>query len=140
MDRRKFTKIAAALAGLLAAPFRVSAASHQLPGQQEGPPPKITRLRIGTWQTADLRRANRIACEAGQPQPWPDPPDDKNNYWAEVIKDGDRHLYRVGETAVEISGHEYERVLANPDTYYFSQTLKVHVRLERKRDGIPALV
>ena len=62
------------------------------------------------------------------------------NYWADIIKDGDRHFYRVGETAIEISEFEYGYVLANPNLYYFSQTLKVHVRLPRARQGPAAQV
>ena len=58
-----------------------------------------------------------------------------DNYWADIFKDGDRHFYRVGETAVEISEFEYGYVLANPNMYYFSQTLKVYVRLLRARRG-----
>ena len=67
-------------------------------------------------------------------------PDDENNYWAEVVKDGDQVLLRVGETAVEISEFEYGYVQANPNLYYFSQTLKVHVRLLRARQGPAAQV
>ena len=63
-----------------------------------------------------------------------------DNYWADIIKDGDRHFYRVGETGVEISEFEYGYVLANPNMYYFSQTLKVHVRLLRARQGQAAQV
>jgi hypothetical protein len=140
MNRRQFAKIAAALASLLAAPFGATAASHPLPAKEERPPPTVTRLRIGTHKTADIRRANRLAHDAGQPQPWPDPPDDENNYWADLIKDGDQHFYRVGETAVEISEFEYGCVLANPNMYYFSQTLKVYVRLLRARESPAAQV
>lgn len=63
-----------------------------------------------------------------------------DNYWADIIKDGDRHFYRVGETAIEISEFEYGYVLANPNLYYFSQTLKVHVRLLPARQGPAAQV
>lgn len=136
MRRREFTKLAAALAGLFATPFGATASSEAAPATADRPPARITRLRIGTWRTADLRRANRIARDTGRAQPRPEPPDDDDNYWADVIKDGDRHFYRVGDTTVEISELEYERVLTNPNLYYFSQALKVHCRLTRARKGI----
>ncbi|NMQ28398.1 hypothetical protein E4Q23_11915 [Candidatus Accumulibacter phosphatis] len=96
----------------------------------------LQRKRIGTWETADLRRANHIARAAGVAPPWPEPPDDDSNYRAEIIEDGNRHFYRVGDTKVEISELEYERVLSNPTLYYFSRALKLHYRLTRARDGI----
>lgn len=136
MNRREFAKIAAALASLLAAPFAATAASQQLSAWDERLPPTVTRLRIGTHKTANVRRANRLAREAGQPLPCPEPPDDESNYWADLIKDGERFFYRAHGTTVEISEFEYERVLANPNTYYFSQALKVHVRLMRGRQGL----
>ena len=40
---------------------------------------------------------------------------------------------------MEISEFEYGYVLANPNLYYFSQAVKVHVRMQRKRDGLPEL-
>jgi len=57
-----------------------------------------------------------------------------------VIKDGDRYFYRAGDTTIEISEFEYGYVLANPNMYYFSQTLKVHVRLQRARNGAQAQI
>ena len=54
-------------------------------------------------------------------------------------QDGDRYFYRAGDTTVEISEFEYGYVQSNPSLYYFSQTVKVHVRMNRKRDGLPAL-
>ena len=139
MNRRKFSAITAAIASLFAARFGEATLSQPVPVTDHRPTPKVTRLRIGNSGTADLRNANRIAREAGSAWPWPDPPDDDSNYWAEVIADGDRYFYRVGETAVEISEYEYECVLVNPNLYYFSNALKVHVRLNRKRDGLPDL-
>jgi len=97
-------------------------------------------VRIGTHPTIDLRRANREARAAGRPAPHPEPPDDDNNYWADVIKDGDRYFYRAKDTTIEISEFEYGYVLANPNLYYFSQTVKVHVRLERARNGEEARI
>lgn len=136
MRRREFTRLAAALASLFAAPFGATAVSQRALATDDHPLAKVTRLRVGTWQTADLRRANRIARAAGVALPWPEPPDDDSNYWAEIIEDGDRHFYRVGDTTVEISKLEYERVLSNPNLYYFSRALKVHYRLTRATDGI----
>lgn len=57
-----------------------------------------------------------------------------------MIKDGDRYFYRAKGTTIEISEFEYGYVLANPNLYYFSQTVKVHVRLERARHGEEARI
>jgi len=50
-----------------------------------------------------------------------------------------RHFYRAGETTVEISEYEYERVLVNPNMYYFSKALEVNYRFQQKRNGLPGL-
>ena len=145
MKRRDFIKTSTAVATSLGLPVgAVNAASRVagtgVPSAQEAAPARtVTRLRVGTHYTEELRAANRAAREAGLPQPRPDPPDDKHNYWADLIKDGDRYFYRAGDTTVEISEFEYGYVQSNPSLYYFSQTVKVHVRMNRKRDGLPAL-
>ncbi len=135
MNRRQFAKLSALLAGLLNVPRAATAASKIADEPEASLSPTVTRVRIGTHPTIDLRRANREARKAGRPAPHPEPPDDENNYWADVIKDGDRYFYRAKGTAIEISEFEYGYVLANPNLYYFSQTVKVHVRLERARNG-----
>lgn len=135
MNRRQFAKLSALLAGLFNVQRAVSAASKITEESESSPPPTVTRVRIGTHPTIELRRANREARAAGRPAPHPEPPDDDNNYWADVIKDGERYFYRAKDTTIEISEFEYGYVLANPNLYYFSQTLKVHVRLQRARYG-----
>ena len=152
MKRRDFFKSTAALAASLGLPAGAIAAASSLTGAsgvpiQDTPPvtepiateanpvEKATRLRIGNWRTAELREANRIAREAGEPELQPDPPDDEKNYWADAIQRGDEFFYRVGDTTVPISVHEYRWVIADPNTYYFSSALKLHVRIERTRSG-----
>ena len=103
--------------------------------RRPAPAETVTRLRVGTHKTADLREANRLAREAGRPQFRPDPPDDEHNYWADAIQRGDEFFYRVGETTVPISEHEYRMVIANPNTYYFSSALKLHYRIKHAREG-----
>lgn len=143
MKRRDFFKSTAALAASLGLPAGAIAAASSLTGadglavQEDGPAETVTRLRIGTRRTMDLRRANRLAREAGHPQLRPDPPDDENNYWADAIQRGDEFFYRVGDTTVPISEHEYRMVIGNPNTYYFSSALKLHIRIERAREGKP---
>lgn len=66
----------------------------------------VTKIRIGTLHTTDLRQANREALEAGRPAPHPEPLDDHNNYCADLIKDGDRYYYRARSTTIEISEFE----------------------------------
>ena len=144
MKRRDFFKTPAALATALGLPATALATASPDAGAampEDGLPAlplalEVTRLRVGTRDTADLRRANRLAREAGQPQPLPDPPDDENNYWAEAIRWGDRFFYRVGSTMVECSEYDYTMVIANPNTDYFSRALWLHVRIRNKRDGI----
>ena len=36
-----------------------------------------------------------------------------------------------------IRDSEYRMVIANPNLYYFSSALKLHVRIERAREGLP---
>ena len=59
------------------------------------------------------------------------------NYWAEAIRIGDSYFYRVGDIVVPVLEYEYRNVLANPNMYYFSSALKLHYRIQRKRDGVP---
>ena len=47
-------------------------------------------------------------------------------YNAEAIEAGGRCYYRIGATTVEVTKHEYDRVIANPRLYYFSTALKLH--------------
>ncbi len=138
MNRRTFAKLAAAaVAGLFAA-HRLIASLPEV-AQDAARPVTVIPVRIGLRDTHQQRYENRLARNAGKPQPWPDPPDDEHNYWADLIKDSDRYFYRAGDTTVEISEFEYGYVQSNPSLYYFSQTVKVHVRMKRKRNGLPAL-
>ncbi len=114
MNRRKFARISAALAGLLAAPFAVTAANHPASDNSGRPPARITRLRIGNWRTTELRESNRLARASGRTPDRPDPPDDECNYWAEAIEDGERFYYRVDGTTVEITEYEFQMVVRNP--------------------------
>ena len=47
------------------------------------------------------------------------------------------HFYRVGDIVVPATEYEYRMVIANPNMYYFSSALKLHCRIQRKRDGVP---
>jgi hypothetical protein len=137
MKRRDFIQSTAAAAAASILPAAAAAATA--PAQGTTPPldAEVTRVRIGTHRTGDLREANQRAREAGKPQPRPDPPDDENNYWADAIRIGDSHFYRVGDIVVPATEYEYRMVIANPNMYYFSSALKLHYRIQRKRDGVP---
>lgn len=142
MKRREFIKTSAAVAASLGLPAAAVAAASGLTGADGLPIQKaaatadsVTRLRVGTLKTMDLRQANRLAREAGRPQLLPDPPDDENNYWSDAIQRGDEFFYRVGDTTVPISEHEYRMVIGNPNTYYFSSALKLHYRIKHAREG-----
>lgn len=137
MKRREFFQSTAAGAAATVLPAAALAATA--PDEGKAPPldAEVTRLRIGTHGTGDLREANRLAREAGKPQPRPDPPDDENNYWAEAIRIGNSYFYRVGDIVVPASECEYRKVIANPNMYYFSSVLKLHHRVEQARQGLP---
>lgn len=157
MKRRDFIKTSAAIAASLGLPAGAIAAVTRLPTadglpiHERAPATKttvpevltagtVTRLRVGLHHSSDVRHANRIAREAGYPQPQPDPPDDENNYWAEAIEDGDQFYYRVDGTTVEITQDEFLKVVCNPSLYYFTSALKLHYRIKRtkERQVIPA--
>ena len=137
MKRREFFQSTAAAAAASILPAAAMAAT--VPAQGTAPPldAEVTRVRIGTHGTGDLRKANQLAREAGKPLRRPDPPDDEMNYWAEAIRIGDCHFYRVGDIVVPVLEYEYRNVVRNPNMYYFSSALKLHYRIQRKRDGVP---
>lgn len=134
MKRRDFLKSAAAGAATIGLP----AAGLALPEPADpfvAAGAEVTRLRIGTHRTTELREAKRHMREAGNQQLPPDPPDDGNNYWAEAIRLDDRYYYRVGDVIVPITEYEYRMVIGNPNLYYFSSALKLHYRINRARQG-----
>ena len=90
---------------------------------------KITRVRIGLLPTAPRRL--RDVVEVVEALDGAYPPDDENNYWADVIQDGPKFYYRVDDTTVEINSDEYHKVIANPSLYYFSTALKLHHRMRK---------
>ena len=137
MKRRDFIQSTAAAAAASVLPAAAMAAT--VPAQDTAPPldAEVTRVRIGTHRTGDLREANRLAREAGKPLRRPDPPDDEMNYWAEAIRIGDSYFYRVGDIVVPATAYEYRMVVANPNMYYFSSALKLHYRIQRAREGQP---
>ena len=137
MKRRDFIQSTAAAAAASILPAAADAATA--PTQGTAPPldAEVTRLRVGNWRTDELREANQLAREAGKPLRRPDPPDDENNYWAEAIRIGNIYFYRVGDIVVPATEYEYRMVIANPNMYYFSSALKLHYRIQRKRDGVP---
>ena len=137
MKRRDFLRSTAAVAASVGLPAAASTATGTPADPFAGTGALITRLRVGNWRTDELREANRRAREAGLPLLRPDPPDDKDNYWAEAIKLGENYFYRIGETVVPVTEYEYRMVIANPNLYYFSSALKLHHRVERARQGLP---
>ena len=136
MKRRDFFKsTAAAAAGTLPAVALAATVSTALPNGRV--PDKVTRLRVGSWRTARVREANRVAREAGLPPPGDDPADSRFNYWAEAIKRGGAHFYRIGDTSVAITPQEYRMVVAMPNISYLSVATKLHFRVHRAREGKP---
>lgn len=137
MKRREFFQSTAAAAAATVLPAVAAAATVSAQGTVPPLDTEVTRVRVGNWRTADLREANRLAREAGKPLRRPDPPDDESNYWAEAIRIGDSYFYRVGDIVVPVLEYEYQNVIRNPNMYYFSSALKLHYRIQRKRDGVP---
>lgn len=140
MNRRQFTKIAAALASLFALPSWSGGASRAITGTEERHSAKITHLRIGSHTTRELREQNRLDRLVGKTPTSLDPLDDDNNYWAEAVEDEDRFYYRAKGITIEIEEYEFRQVIENPSLYYFSTALKLHFRIERAkaRDLFPA--
>ena len=137
MKRREFIQSTAAAAAASVLPAAATGATVSSQGMAPTLDAEVTRVRVGNWRTDTLREANQRAREAGKPQPRPDPPDDENNYWGEAIRIGDSYFYRVGDIVVPATEYEYRMVIANPNMYYFSSALKLHFRIQRKRDGLP---
>lgn len=135
MNRRQFTKIAAALASLFALPSWSGAVPQITAGAEERHSAKITGLRIGSHTTRELREQNRLDRLAGKVPTWLDPLDDDNNYWAEAIEDGDKFYYRAKGVTIEIEAYEFRGVVENASLYYFSTALKLHFRIERAKAG-----
>ena len=137
MKRREFIQSTAAAAAASILPAAALAATA--PAQGTAPPldAEVTRLRIGTHRTGDLREANQLAREAGKPLRRPDPPDDEKTTGprpsasATVISTGS------ATSSCRLTEYEYRMVIANPNMYYFSSALKLHYRIQRKRDGVP---
>ncbi len=139
MNRRHFTKVVVALAATFAAPTLSVAATQISPSSDERHTGKVTRLRIGSHTTSELRERNRIDRLAGTAPTSQEPPDDDNNYWAEVIENGGRFYYRAKGVTIAIEKYEFRRVVENPSLYYFSTALKLHFRIERARAGEMAI-
>ena len=99
MKRRDFLRSTAAAAAATVLPAAALAATAPDAGKAPPLDAEVTRLRIGTYRTGDLREANRLAREAGKPQPRPDPPDDENNYWAEALRDVNIDQWRIDSIA-----------------------------------------
>ena len=135
MNRRHFTKIAAALAATLVLPARSGTATRVVPSTNERHLGKITRLRIGSLTTSELREQNRRDRLGGSVPSLLDLPDDENKYWAEAIEDKGRFYYRAKGVTIEIGEPEFRKVIENPSLYYFSTALKLHFRIERAREG-----
>jgi hypothetical protein len=135
MNRRNFTKISAALAGLFVLPAWAVASTPEFLGKTELLPGKITRIRIGSHTTSELRAKNHLDRLAGKVPTSLDPPDDDSNYWAEAIEDGDKFFYRAKGVTVEIEEYEFLKVVRNPSLYYFSTALKLHLRIGRAKAG-----
>lgn len=139
MNRRHFTRIAAALAATFAAPALSVAATQISQSSDERHTGKVTRLRIGSHTTSELRERNRIDRLAGKAPTSQEPPDDDNNYWAEAIEDEGRFYYRAKGVTIALEEYEFRRVVENPSLYYFSTALKLHFRIERARAGEMAI-
>lgn len=57
------------------------------------------------------------------------PPDDEDNYDAEVIEEGGRFWYRAKGVTIKITVHDAHRVIGNPHLYYVTRALNLHYRI-----------
>jgi hypothetical protein len=126
-------KTATAGASLLVLPSGAIASVNELLVGAERLCVKITRIRIGQLPFEESALQKRLDYLLGHDEV---PPDDKNNYWAEAIEDGDKFYYRVNGTTAEITEAEFGKVILNPRLYYFSTALKLHYRIKRATEGI----
>lgn len=135
MNRRKFVGTAAASASLLVLPSWVIASVNE-------PSVKITRIRIGYdrrhWKVVgsgvEVRDGREVPWSVSEPGPrpaGPSPPDDEDNYDAEVVETSGRYFYRAKGTTIEVTEYEADRVIGNPHLYYFTVALKLHMRIKR---------
>jgi hypothetical protein len=90
-----------------------------------------TRLRINGCSTTRIRLQRWLDRSPYAGRELPPVWDDENNYWAQVIEDGDRYYYRAKGVTVEMTQGECCLVLGNPHLYYFSTALKLHLRIKR---------
>lgn len=77
---------------------------------------QITRLRIRLFRWKEF------------------PATAENDYPAEAIRVGDQFSYRAKGITVPITAYEFQMVVANPFTYYFSTALKLHLRIKRAKE------
>lgn len=59
---------------------------------------------------------------------------DDGHYKAVIIQTQDQYFYQVGNTTIQITAYEYEKVIKNPCLYYFSLALKLHYRLAKANE------
>jgi len=83
---------------------------------------KITRLRIR------LARWKEIPATA------------ENDYPAEAIRAGDKFYYRAKGVTVPITAYEFQMVVANPFTYYFSTALKLELKIKRAKEEFDSVL
>ena len=140
MKRREFVKVSAALGSLLVLPSWSVASSQKSPDKVGIILGNVTRLRIGPHATEALREQNRTDRLLGYPESFPYPPDDENNYWAEAIEEGGRYYYRAKGVTVDIAKWEFDRVVRNPNLYYFSTAAKLHQRIRQAKAGGPITI
>lgn len=95
---------------------------------------KATRVRIGLQGSTEKQICDIVKLNGQFEGAYHFPPDDEHNYWADVIEDGVKFYYRVGDTTVEIDKVERDKVVANPSLYYFSTALKLHNRIRMARE------
>ena len=56
------------------------------------------------------------------------------HYQAEAIEHQGKYYYRAWGVTVEVTPHEYAKVIRNPKLFYFSAALKLHQRLARAQE------
>jgi hypothetical protein len=60
-------------------------------------------------------------------------------YTAWAVEVGDEYYYQIGKTFVQIEKWEYDRVVKNPNLYYFSTALKLQGLIRMKNANESAL-
>lgn len=134
MNRRYCLKQIAALGISFVLPVRAHSKDNRDPQKSESQP-KISYIRVGQYPPGKAYMQGVWLHESELRAP-----DTEHNYLAEAIEYAGKYYYRAKNTIVEISEYEYRMVIINPNMYYFSSALKLHIRIQQAQKANSSVV